>query len=54
AGLPAASVPCGFADGLPIGLHIIGPRFSGEKKIFQLSSVYEKATDWDKKKTKIS
>ncbi len=53
AGLPAASVPCGFVDGLPIGLHIIGPRL-GEEKIFQLSSFYEKATGWGKKKAKIS
>lgn len=53
AGLPAASVPCGFVNNLPVGLHIIGSRF-GEEKIFQLSSSYEKTTDWDKEKAKIS
>jgi len=28
AGLPGISVPCGMADGLPIGFQILGPRFS--------------------------
>ncbi len=53
AGLPEASVSCGLDGGLPVGLHIIGSRFFGEEKIFQLSSVYEKETDWGKKKAQI-
>jgi Asp-tRNA(Asn)/Glu-tRNA(Gln) amidotransferase A subunit family amidase/enoyl-CoA hydratase/carnithine racemase len=24
-GSPAASLPCGFADGMPVGLHVVGP-----------------------------
>ncbi len=40
AGLPAISLPCGYSEGLPVGLQIIGPSFS-EEKILQLSYAYE-------------
>ena len=30
AGLPALSMPCGFIDGLPMGLQLIGPHFAEE------------------------
>ncbi|MBI2268341.1 MAG: Asp-tRNA(Asn)/Glu-tRNA(Gln) amidotransferase subunit GatA [Candidatus Blackburnbacteria bacterium] len=40
AGLPGLSVPCGFADNLPVGLQILGPRFS-EEKILRVGYVCE-------------
>ncbi len=45
AGLCGMSVPCGFSDGLPVGLQIIGPAF-GEPKLLQVGYAYEQATPW--------
>jgi aspartyl-tRNA(Asn)/glutamyl-tRNA(Gln) amidotransferase subunit A len=46
AGVPALSVPCGFsADGLPIGLQLIGKPFD-EATLFRVGAAYEAATDW--------
>lgn len=39
-GLPSLSVPCGLADGLPVGLQIMGPAF-GEQKVLQVGYAYE-------------
>ena len=47
AGLPAISIPSGISKNLPIGLQFIGPQF-GDKKILQIASNFEKATDWHK------
>lgn len=44
-GLPAISVPCGFADGLPFGLQLIG-RWWDEATVFRAAYAYEQATDW--------
>ncbi|MCG2725379.1 MAG: Asp-tRNA(Asn)/Glu-tRNA(Gln) amidotransferase subunit GatA, partial [Elusimicrobia bacterium] len=49
AGLPAISAPCGFVDGLPVGMQIIGRRFE-EETILRVGNSYEQATDWHKKK----
>jgi aspartyl-tRNA(Asn)/glutamyl-tRNA(Gln) amidotransferase subunit A len=55
AGLPAVSVPCGFAkpkDGdknMPIGMQIIGKVFD-EKNILKFANIYEKNTQWQKMK----
>ena len=46
AGLPAASIPCGFgAGGLPVGLHLVGNYFS-EAKILNVAHRYQRETDW--------
>jgi len=53
-GIPAISVPCGFtSSGLPVGLMIAGPRFS-EGKVLALARAFEQATDWHKRKPKLS
>ena len=45
AGLPALSIPCGFADGLPVGLQLIGPHFA-EDRLLALAEAYQRETDW--------
>jgi len=45
AGLPGISLPCGFHEGLPIGLQIIGKPLD-EGTIFRTAYAYEQATEW--------
>jgi aspartyl-tRNA(Asn)/glutamyl-tRNA(Gln) amidotransferase subunit A len=53
-GNPAVTLPCGFSkSGLPIGLMIAGPRFS-EGRVLALANAYEKATEWHKRRPKLS
>lgn len=47
AGIPAISVPCGFHDGLPIGLQIIGKAFA-EATIYRVAHAFEQATEFHK------
>jgi aspartyl-tRNA(Asn)/glutamyl-tRNA(Gln) amidotransferase subunit A len=54
AGIPGISIPCGFDDKqLPIGLQILSPAFS-EGKLLRIARMYEKQTEWNKKKPRIS
>jgi aspartyl-tRNA(Asn)/glutamyl-tRNA(Gln) amidotransferase subunit A len=48
AGLPAISVPCGFSEGLPIGLQLTG-RFFDESMLFRIADAYERVTEWHTK-----
>jgi aspartyl-tRNA(Asn)/glutamyl-tRNA(Gln) amidotransferase subunit A len=45
AGLPGLSVPCGFVDGLPMGLQLIGPHFS-EARLLGAAHQFQRATTW--------
>ncbi|MGT2959021.1 aspartyl/glutamyl-tRNA amidotransferase subunit A [Streptococcus bovimastitidis] len=47
AGLPGISIPSGFADGLPVGLQLIGPKYS-EETIYQAAAAFEATTDYHK------
>ncbi len=45
AGLPCMSVPCGFDQGLPVGLQLIGPHLS-EETLLRLAHAYQQETEW--------
>jgi aspartyl-tRNA(Asn)/glutamyl-tRNA(Gln) amidotransferase subunit A len=44
-GLPAASVPCGFVDGLPVGLALAGRRLA-EETVLRAAHAFQEVTDW--------
>ncbi len=48
AGLPGMSIPCGFVDGKPVGLQIVGNYFS-EARMLNLAHQYQQVTDWHDK-----
>ncbi len=47
AGLPGLSVPCGFSEGLPVGMQFIGPHLS-DATLLRLGHAYQQVTDWHK------
>jgi aspartyl-tRNA(Asn)/glutamyl-tRNA(Gln) amidotransferase subunit A len=48
AGLPGLSMPCGFIDGLPLGLQLIGPHFA-EARLLNAAHRFQQATDWHRR-----
>jgi len=45
AGLPGMSIPAGFADGMPVGLQLIGKSFD-ESTLYKAGYAFEQATDF--------
>ncbi len=49
AGLPALSLPCGFANGMPVGIAVMGAPYS-ENKLLAFGNEFQKRTDWHKRR----
>ena len=52
AGVPAISVPCGFADGLPVGMQIIGKAFD-ESTVLRVAHAFEQHTEYHKQRPQL-
>jgi aspartyl-tRNA(Asn)/glutamyl-tRNA(Gln) amidotransferase subunit A len=45
AGVPGLVVPCGFSEGMPVGLQLIGRPFE-EATLLRMGDAYQRVTDW--------
>ncbi len=53
AGLPALSIPCGFANAMPMGLQLVGSPFS-ENMLLAIGRTFQERTDWHKRRPPIT
>ena len=49
AGMPALSLPCGFADNLPVAIQLVGLPFS-ENTLVAVGNAFQARTDWHRRK----
>jgi aspartyl-tRNA(Asn)/glutamyl-tRNA(Gln) amidotransferase subunit A len=49
AGLPALSLPCGFANGMPMAIQLVGRPFS-ENMLLALGKAFQDRTNWHKRR----
>jgi aspartyl-tRNA(Asn)/glutamyl-tRNA(Gln) amidotransferase subunit A len=52
AGVPAMSVPCGFVEGLPVGMQLITTDLN-EERLFKVGHAYQQVTEWQLKEPKL-
>ncbi len=53
AGLPAMSVPCGLAKGLPIGLQLIGAE-GADESVITMGAAFQRETHWHQRRPPIA
>jgi aspartyl-tRNA(Asn)/glutamyl-tRNA(Gln) amidotransferase subunit A len=53
AGVPGLSLPCGFSDGLPVGLQLLGRPFD-EGTVLRAGDAYQQATDWHTRRPQLA
>lgn len=53
AGLPGISIPCGFSQGLPIGLQIMANSFQ-EATMFRVAAAFERATNYHEMRPQVA
>ncbi len=51
-GLPAISLPCGFADGLPVAIQLVGNPFS-ENTLVAVGKAFQARTDFHRQRPKV-
>jgi aspartyl-tRNA(Asn)/glutamyl-tRNA(Gln) amidotransferase subunit A len=49
AGVPGVAIPCGFSEGMPVGMQIFGKHFD-EPTILRVGDAYQRVTDWHTKR----
>jgi len=53
AGLPAISLPCGFAAGLPIAISVVGRPFY-ENQLVAIGKAFQSHTDWHRRRPPVT